>query len=278
MRLPSTRSLAAFVAGGLLNLAVVLSLYAEYGYPMPGFDLGGIAFALTLLAAGGLPALASAHTGLVTPAVGWLALLGWTAVREVTTPAPEWSELGGNVIVEGDLFVLDYATTWPVWLAALAWVGTAEFALRRYYGVGDGRLRGVAARVPTRRRAPSVAAAVGGLFGVALGAHTLAEGVSPALAALLVVATVVLGGAAAAAVPLWFALTRGLVSPALLCCWLVVWITDVSVFGDPDSPVHLMLLGAFAVAFALVGVLEGTLRERVGGGGAADGDPASRER
>ncbi|QLG63485.1 hypothetical protein [Halorarum salinum] len=277
MRLPSIRSATACASGGLLNLGVVLSLYAEYGYPMPGLDLGGIAFALTLLAAGGLPALASAHTGLASPAVGWLALLGWTAMRETTTPAPEWGELGGYVVVSGDLFVLDYATAWPVWLSALAWIGAVEFAFRRYYGVGDGRLRGVAARVPARRQALGVTVAVAGPFGVALGAHTLAQGVSPAPAALLVVATVVLGGTAAAAVPLLFALTRGLVSPALLGCWLLGSTVHVSVFGDPDSPVHLLLLGAFAVGLVLVGLLEGALRGRFGGGGAAD-DPATRER
>lgn len=142
MNRPSVTSIAVGTAGGIASAVVVGVLLSAFDYHvvttaterwtlLPGaFVLGFATVAV------------SAHTGLVSPGGGFLALLTTVVYIELTTAPPQAVvERGDDVIVDGSFHALSYADTWYVWLALLLVAGVAEFAIRRGYELGDDRLR-----------------------------------------------------------------------------------------------------------------------------------------
>ncbi|ELY30888.1 hypothetical protein C500_07618 [Natrialba magadii ATCC 43099] len=259
-RRPSLRSLAAGAIGGLLNVTCILALFARGNYPvldsptqlavlvLAGFTLGFVALFIT------------SYTRLLTPAVGFLAVLAGAAYLELTTPLPEWDELGGYVIVDGPTHVSSYAHTWYVWLSLVVVAGLVEFGLRRGYGVGDGRLRNLPSFPLSRIGLGRTVATAAGLVGLATALLVLRAGIQPSASVLVgfVVATAV------AAVPLAALFSRGLVIPVVLFA-LVPYALAVEVFLTTDSPVHILLFGPYAVGLLIAAAVEYWLRAKLGG-------------
>ncbi|WP_128905460.1 hypothetical protein [Halorubrum amylolyticum] len=266
MHPPSTRTLLAGLAGGIAHLIGVEALFRQLGHvPETLWPLASLGSALSIFAAGFLVAAATAHTGLASLPSGLAALLGWATYRDVTTPDPTWSELGGQLVVDGDVFLTSYVGAWHVWLGLLAVAAAVEFGLRREYGLADARLRSLSSPDESGRDDRSVtgttAIAVGGVFGVGVAAQAAGVGVSPAvILPVLVVTTGAVGGVAAAGA------LRGLVTPAVGFAALVVpTLLRTTLTGGEGGPVFLLLLGPLAVGLALVGAAEEALRRRLRG-------------
>ncbi len=261
VNLPSTRALTIAAVAGLANVAVVVGLYARDGYPVLESTSATAVLVATAFLVGVVPALLSVHTRLIAPIVGFLALLVGVGFLEVTTPSPEWGELGGYVVVDGPTHVGSYANTWYLWVALLLYAGVLEFGLRGTYGLADGRLRNLPS-VPLDRRSLAVLSAGSAVVvGLATATLVVRSGIRPTLAA----AVVFVFAAAVVAVPLVGLFVRGLVTPVVLFVALVPYALVVEAFVATDSPVHILLFGPFAAVLALAGALEAAGRARFGG-------------
>lgn len=261
MSRPTPATVAAATIGGLANVAVVLVLYGRAGYPAFESISGMTPLAVTAFALGFVPVLVTAHTRLVAPAVGLLAVLAGTAYVELTSPAPEWGERSGHVIVEGPTHVASYANTWYVWLAMLLVAAVVEFAIRRGYGVGNRRLRHLPDLPLPRDGLAWFVAGSGALVGGATTLLVLRSGIRPPLAATFVF----VAAAAVTAVPLAALLARGILSPVVLFALLVPYFLTVEVFVTTDSPVHILFFGPYAIVLALAWALEALVRSHLEG-------------
>ncbi len=263
MSSPSLRTLLVATLGGVAHLGVVEFLFRWLGHvPDSLWPLASVSSAVFVFAFGFLAVLCSAHTRLLSPLVGLPTLLAWAAYRDVTSPTPEWSELGGHLVVDGSVYLTSYVGTWYVWLATFVVLAAVEYGLRYHYGIGDGQLRNLPPLPLGRRVTALVAGAVGGAFGVAVVAWMARIGVNPTgIVPVLAVTTAI-----AAAVPVAAAVARGLITPTACFLALVVPVLATQTFvGGEGGPVFLLLLGPLAVGFAIVGLLEGLLRSRLSG-------------
>ena len=267
MRFPSARTLFAGLAGGVVHLAVVEALFRQMALvPEALWPLASLGSAVSLFAAGFFVTAAAAHTGLASPPTGLAALLGWATYRDLTTPDPTWSELGGRLVVDGEVFLPSYVGAWYVWVGLLAVAAAVEFGLRREFGIADGWLRNLPSPSESDRDGRSVTAttdnvalAVGVAFGLAVVSRAAGVGVSPAAALPVLVVTTGAAGAVAVAGAL-----RGLVAPAVGFTALVVPpLLRATHTGGEGGPVFLLLLGPLAVGCALVGAVEGAIRRRL---------------
>lgn len=252
------RALLVAVVAGLLNAGGILALYARDGYPALESPPELALLAVTAVLVGAIPTLVSVHTRLVTPGIGFLALLGGAVVLDLRTPSPVWSEFEGHVIVEGPTHVGSYANRWYLWLGLLLFAGFLEFAVRRQYGIAEGRLRDLPAIPSSRSGRLRIAAAGGVLVGLATALLVLESGIRPPLAATAVFVVAF----AVAVVPLVGLLERGLLAPVLLFLALVPYLLVFEAFVTTDSPVHILLFGPYAILLAAVGLLEAVVRSR----------------
>ncbi|ELY94312.1 hypothetical protein C482_18427 [Natrialba chahannaoensis JCM 10990] len=260
-RRPSLLSLAVGATGGLLNVTCVLALFARGSYPVLDSPTQLTVLALAGFTLGFVALFIASYTRLLTPAVGFLAVLAGTVSLELTTPLPEWGELGGYVIVDGPTHVSSYAHTWYVWLSLVVVAGLVEFGLRRGYGVGDGRLRNLPSLPLSRSGLGRTVATAAGLVGLATALLVLRAGIRPAAVLVFVVFVV---ATAVAAVPLVALLSRGLVVPIALFA-LVPYALAVEVFVTTDSPVHILLFGPYALLLLATAVVEYWLRANLSG-------------
>lgn len=263
MSQPSIRTAVAATVGGVTHLAVVEILFRYLAHvPESLWPLASIGNAASVFLFGFVVVLMTAHTRLLSPVGGVMALLGWATYREVTSPMPEWSDLGGYLVVDGPVFLTSYQGTWYVWLALFVVAASIEFGLRRQYEVGDAWLRNLPPLPDDRRSGGSIAAVVGSVFGLAVIAWAAGIGVNPTgILPVLLVTT-----AAAAAVPIGAAVYRGLVTPTVCFAVLVVPPLLRQTFTAAEGgPVFLLLLGPLAVGFAIMGAIEYVLRTRLSG-------------
>lgn len=257
----SVSTIALASAAGLGNVAVVLALYARADYPILESSVDVALLVVTGFVVGFVPLAVSAHTRLLAPAAGFVGVLAGTVYLELTSPVPEWSELGGYVVVDGPTHVGSYANTWYVWLALLLLAGTVEFAIRRGYGIGDRRLRNLP-ELPIPRPVLAWTVTVSAaLVGVATMLLVIRSGIEPSPVALVVFAVT----GAVVAVPLAALLARGLLLPIVLFALLVPYFVIVEVFVTTDSPVHILLFGPYAVVLAAAWLLEAAVRSRLRG-------------
>ncbi|WP_434521682.1 hypothetical protein [Halorubrum sp. AS12] len=257
---PSTRTLLAGLAGGTVHLAAVELAFRALGHAPPErWPLADPGRAIGLFAVGFLVAIATAHTRLYSPAVGLPAALAWATVRDAAGAPPEWSEVGGFLVVDRTVFLSAYAGGWTVVAGLLAVAAGAEFGLRYRYGLASDRIRNLPP-APTRLRdAALVGLAVGGVFGAAATARVAAFGVSPSTAVPVMAATTTL----AAAVPVAAATARGLIGPVACFALFAPSLAWDTITGAEGGPVGLLLLGPIAVALALVALAEGAVRRRL---------------
>lgn len=263
MSTPSLRTFLVAVAGGIAHLGIVEFLFRWLGHvPESLWPLVSVISAVFVFTFGFLVVLVSAHTRLLSPVVGLSALLIWSTYRDITSPLPEWSELGGHLVVDGPVYLTSYVGTWYVWAATFVVLAAVEYGLRGHYGISDERLRNLPSLPSSRWSTALVAGAVGGTFGVAIITWMARIGINPAgIIPVLAVTT-----ALSAAVPVGAAVDRGLVTPAACFLALVVPVLLNQTFvGSEGGPVFLLLLGPLAIGFAIVGFLENALRLRLSG-------------
>ena len=258
---PSKRTVITAILGGLLNVAVILALYVRADYPTLTSTTGASTVAITGFTLGFVAVFVTSHTGLLTPAVGYLATLVGTVYLELSTPLPEWSEMNGHIIVDGPTHVLSYANTWYVWIVLLLFFGVVEFAIRRGYNIGTHRLRHVPDLPLSRYTIVWIVAGFAGLVGVATMLLVIRSGIRPPSAALVVFVI----AATVAAVPLAALLMHGIVLPTLLFAVFVPYMLSVEVFTTTDSPVHILLFGPYALILAIVWGVEKMVRAKITG-------------
>ncbi|AUX09298.1 hypothetical protein AArcSl_1669 [Halalkaliarchaeum desulfuricum] len=263
MSTPSFRTLLVATVGGVVHLGIVEFLFRWLGHvPDSLWPLASILSAVFVFTFGFLVVLLSAHTGLLSPVIGLPTLLAWATYRDIAAPPPEWSELGGHLVVDGSVYLTSYVGTWYVWLATVVVFAAVEFGFRHHYEIGDVRLRNLPPMPFGRRALVLVSGAVGGTFGIAVVGWMASIGVNPTgIVPVLAVTT-----ALAAAVPVGAAVARGLVTPPACFLTLVVPVLLNQTFvGGEGGPVFLLLLGPLAVGFAILGLLEDLLRSRLSG-------------
>lgn len=276
MNRPSVTSIAVGTAGGIASAVVVGVLLSAFDYHvvttaterwtlLPGaFVLGFATVAV------------SAHTGLVSPGGGFLALLTTVVYIELTTAPPQAVvERGDDVIVDGSFHALSYADTWYVWLALLLVAGVAEFAIRRGYELGDDRLRNLPVLPLSRTDVWLVVAGCSVAVGLATMTLLVRGGLwdtVPGYGIGFVAAAV------ATAVPLAALLSYGIVSPFVLYGWLVTATLHTEAFTAPDSGLHVPILGVSSIGFEIVAGLELMVRSRLRGwDGGRFASPVGRE-
>jgi len=253
---PSAGTLLAAIGGGAVHLALVEPLFRALNHTPPErWPLADPGRAAGLFAAGFLVALVVAHTRLLSPAVGLVAALAWATLRDALAPPPEWSEVGGFLVVDRTVYLSAYAGGWTVVVGLIAVAAGVEFGLRRQHGTGGDRLRNLPPAPSRVRDAALVSVALGGVFGVAATARIAAFGVSPGTAVPVMAAT----STVAAAVPV-AAAALGLVAPAACFALLVPPLARGVITGGEGGPVLLLFLGPAAIALAGVGLIEGWLR------------------
>ncbi|SFC08256.1 hypothetical protein SAMN05444422_104172 [Halobiforma haloterrestris] len=259
---PSSAAIATGLVGGVGNAVVAVALYARADYPALESTGETALVALSAFPVGFVPLLLAAYARLVAPALGFLGLVAGTVRLEVTTPAPEWGELGEYVVVDGPTHVGSYVDAWYLWLVLAALLAVAEFGLRRRYGIGDGRLRNLPDGPLERSSRYAVVVGTAVLVGIATSLLVVDAGIRPAALTSAVFAF----AAAVTAVPLAALFEDGALAPLALFP-LVPYFLVLEVFVTTDSPVHILLFGPYAVVLAVVWALERRFRSRLGASG-----------
>lgn len=263
MSTPTPRTILGAVVGGVAHLVVVEFLFRWLGHVpdslWPLASAGSAAFVFTF---GFLVVLLSAHTRLLSPAVGLPTLLVWATYRDVASPMPEWSEIGGNLVVDGSIYLTSYVGTWYVWFATFVVLAAVEYGIRHHHEISEQRLRNLPPVPSSRRATLFVAGAVGGTFGVAVVGWMAGIGVNPTW----IIPVLAVTAGLAAAVPVGAAVARGLVTPTVCFLALVVpGLLRQTFVGGEGGPVFLLMLGPLAVGFAVIGLLEDGIRSRLSG-------------
>ncbi len=253
------RSPAAATLGGATNVAVVLALYDRGEYPALEVPAELAVLVLTSALVGAVVVGASAHTRLLTPAVGLAALLVGVIALETTTPTPTWERLGDAIVVDGPTHASSYATAWPLWLALGCYLGTLEYALRDRYALAADRLANLPTLATDRRRLVGQLGTVAGFLGLATGLLVVDSGGGLVVAVVVAILTAATGLVALVALVRW-----RLVGPAVCVVGVLPSILLVEVFRTTESPVHFLLLGPFVLVLVLVAGLERAVRLRAG--------------
>lgn len=264
---PSRDAVAALVVG-LAHALAIAALAARLDQPLdplataPGGTVGAL---VGLVAALAVPTYLAARHRLVGPLVVAALAGGWAVARELTTPPPEFSSLGGHTVVSGTRYVAGYVDGWYVWLLAALLVGLAEHVARTDWDrlpapAGGTRLDRWLAPAPTGG-AP-VAAAIAAIHAAVFLALAADWGYfvpggflpSPWYVGLGVLAWTVAGLAAVGAVAGLLLARWRLVAPTLALAWLV-WTTGWAQQRPlPDDPLPVYFLGWFFFAGVLLAV------------------------
>lgn len=128
-----SRVLLVALLVGVVHTAVVVGVVARLDYPVQTFASlpGGVAgAAVGLVAVVAVPAFVLLRYRVVLPGVAAIVGVAWPISREVTTPAPEFSTLGGYTVVDGTRYVDAYVNGWYVWLLAFVLLGLTEYVVR----------------------------------------------------------------------------------------------------------------------------------------------------
>lgn len=259
------RVLALAVAVGLVHAAAIAALVARLDYPIdalataPGGRVGAVFGLVALLA---VPAFVAVRQRLLLPLATVLLVGGWSVGRELTTPPPAFSTLGGHPVVSGARYVDGYVDAWYVWLFAALLLGLAESVARVAHDRlptpgrsawldrlldGDGRLAFVA-----------VGVAHGGVFlGLAADWGYFAPGgflPAPWYVGLGVLGWTLLGLLTIGGVPALLLARWRLVTPTVGLAWLA-WRTGwLQQLPLPDDPLPVYFLGWFVFAGVLAGL------------------------
>lgn len=131
MSSPSLRTPLVAAIGGVAHLGAVEFLFRRLGHvPDSLWPLASVTSAVSVFAFGFLVVLLSVHTRVLSPVVGLPTLLAWATYRDLASPTPEWSELGGHLVVDGSVYLTSYVGTWYVWLATFVVLAAVEYGPR----------------------------------------------------------------------------------------------------------------------------------------------------
>lgn len=253
MTCPNRRSIAAALLAGGGHVGVLLALFESLEYTAVEASPWLGVFALLAFVQGAVPVLVSVHTRLFAPAIGLLALFSGVV-------AVELSGAGDPNLLE--MYVMSIFIGLTGGLVVFA--GAIEFALRRGYRLGGGRLRNLP---PLPGFESSRRIAVGSAGFVGLPAGILGYFFGGPVTALLVV----LLATGAAAVPLLAVLRGGFVSPLVPFALVVPYVLYGHAYYVAEiSGMGLLLLGPAAILSLLAWKIERAVRSRIGG---RDGTP-----
>ena len=246
MNCPSRFSVTVSVLSGIGHVAALLALFEVLEYTTIESPLWIGVFSVFAFVQVAIPVLVSAHTRLLAPASGVIALFSGVVVAELlASRAP-------NLF---DMYVMSTITGVTVGLVLFA--GVVEFVLRRGYALGDGRLRNLP-RIPESRRV--VIGTAAGLVGVPASILGFFFGGPGTALIVLFFAT------AAAAVPLRAVCQGGFVTPFVPFVLIVPYVLYGHAFYMAEiSGMGLLLLGPAALLSMLAWKLEGWIRSRNSG-------------
>ncbi|MFB6354041.1 MAG: hypothetical protein ABEJ92_08135 [Halobacteriales archaeon] len=259
------RALAVAVAVGLVHAAAIAALVARLDYPVdalataPGGRVGALVGLVALVA---VPAFVAVRGRLLLPLAAVVLVAGRSVGLALTTPPPEFSTLGGHLVVHGPRYVDGYVDAWYVWLFAALLLGLAESVARVDHdrlaaparsawldrGLdGDGRLAFVAVGV----------AHAGVFLGLAADWGYFAPGgflPAPWYVGLGVLGWTLLGLVAIGGVPALLLARWRLVTPTVGLAWLAWRTRWLQQLPLPDDPLPVYFLGWFVFAGALAGL------------------------
>lgn len=282
--MPSTRFrfdrvVAVALLVGVVHAVTVWWVVRQQGHPIDPLQYvpgGVVGAAVGLVALAAVPVYVLGRTGLVSPLVGVAASALRAGVLTATTPPPEFSTLGGHVVVSGPRYVDAYVDAWYVWLFAALLLGAAEYVLRvdRAW-LPDPRSNRLDAwfRQGDRaaRRTAGVAGAAHALVFLVLAAdwnYFVPDGYLPApwYLGLATLGWTVFGLVALAGAPTYLLVRYRIVAPTVALAWLVArtgWIQNLPLPDDP-LPLYFLAWVVFLAVLLAVGGVEYGLR-RAGG-------------
>lgn len=257
----------ALLIGGI-HAAAIAGVVARLDYPVKTFEYvpGGVpGAAIGLVAVVAVPAFVVLRYRLVLPIVAAVAGVVWPVYQELTTPAPEFSTLGGYTIIDGTRYVDAYVNGWYVWLLAYLLVGLAEYVVRSDHEwlsspVRTERLEQWVRRahLPAIRLATVVAVAHVAVFLLLASdsGYFAPDGFlpSPWYVGLGVLAWTVLGLLAVGGLPTYLLVRTRLVAPTVVFAWLVRetgWVQNIPL---PDDSLPVYFIGWFFFAGILLAV------------------------
>lgn len=260
------RSAAFALLVGAVHAVGIAAVVRRLDYPVGGLVQapGGAAGAVVgLVALLGVPAYVAARYRVVSPLAVAGGTGGWAVYREFTTPAPEFSTLGGHTVVQGTRYVDAYVDGWYLWLFAALLVGAAEYVVRTDHvrlpdPSGERRLdRLLQPGLGSAVRAGLVAGAghLLVLLGLAADWGYFAPGgflPAPWYVGLGVLAWTVVGLAVVGAMPAYLLVRLRLVAPTAGLAWLVRHTGWTQQLPLPDDALPVYFLGWFFFAGLLL--------------------------
>ncbi|AHF98604.1 hypothetical protein HALLA_06810 [Halostagnicola larsenii XH-48] len=246
MNHPSRFSVTVSVLSGIVHVAALLALFEVLEYTTIDTPIWVGVFSLFAFVQVAVPVLVSAHTRLLAPAGGVVALFAGVGIAELSTAGAQ------NLF---DMYVMSTITGVTVGLVLFA--GVVEFVLRRGYALGTGGLRNLP-RIPESRRV--VIATAAGLVGVPASVLGFFFGGPGTALIVLFFAT------AAAAIPLRAVCQGGFVTPLGPFVLIVPYVLYGHAFYMAEiSGMGLLLLGPAALLSVLAWKLERWVRSRNNG-------------
>lgn len=273
----STALLGALFVG-VVHTAVVGGVVARLDYPVQTFESlpGGVAgAAVGLVTVVAVPVFVLLRYRVVLPALAATVGVAWPIYRAVTTPAPEFSTLGGYTIVDGTRYVDAYANGWYVWLLASVLLGLTEYVVRRDHEWLPSPARSTRLdqwlrreQVSARRLAAVVGVAHAAVFLLLAGNSGYVRGgflPSPWYVGLGVAVWTLLGLLLVGGLPVYLLVRTRLVAPSVVFAWLVSAVGWAQLTPRPDDSLPVYFIGwvFFAGVLFVVGGVEYGLR-RVG--------------
>lgn len=253
MNRPSRYSVSVAALGGVVHVVALLALFEFLEYVTIDATLPIGIFALLAFTQGAIAVLASAHTRLLTPAGGLIVVFSGVIARELST--------AGDPRLFG-MYVVSIGT--GITIALLSFAGVVEFALRRGYGLGAGRLRNLPPLPQSRSRRRIVVGSAGFVGATAGVLGFLFGGPGTALIVWFL-------AAGAAAVPLSALLRDGLVAPLVPFALIAPYVLYGHAFYMLEvSGMGLVLLGPAAVLSVLVWKVEAVVRSPPSGWDSTD--------
>jgi hypothetical protein len=273
-----SRVLLVALLVGVVHTAVVVGVVARLDYPVQTFEYlpGGVAgAAVGLVAVVAVPVFVLLRYRVVLPGLAAIVGVAWPIYREFTTPAPEFSMLGGYTVVDGTRYVDAYVNGWYVWLFVFILLGLTEYVVRSDHEwlpppARSTRLDQWARRkqLPALRLAAVVAVAHAATFLLLASNSGYVRGgflPSPWYVGLGVAVWTLLGLLLVGGLPVYLLGRTRLVAPSVAFAWLVSAVGWAQLTPRPDDSLPVYFIGwlFFAGVLLVVGGAEYGLR-RVG--------------
>lgn len=264
--MPSTRSVFASLAVGLVHAAGLLVVALQLGYSIgpAEYSLLGVGWrygGLVIVAA--VPVWIALQYRLVGPVVALFLTTGYVLGMELTPPGPTFRDVAelerlaeptGITVVENGLYIVRYMINAPVWTVGFLYFGLVEYAVRTTWSVlPTVRPSPPWLSIPASRQRAVAIAAVGALLHAAVMvrfAFRLGVSVSGGFEWLLYLFATI-GMFAIAAVPIYLLIRHRLVAPAMLLTLFTLLNVQAEFTASVEGP-HALYFGGW---FLYLGIL-----------------------